>query len=144
MSFAALAAFATVVQLRCSAFYYPKLGRFVIEHVWFVATCAGFGAAFWIGAIDRTFFFAAIVFTSLRITGTYLIRAFVDAPYDGRDRVLLAFIAAIFIVHFAFGSAALGAIRITNMLAALSCAVVIAQNLQDLSRHYGALKPRAA
>jgi hypothetical protein len=109
-----------------------------------VAQAGGFGAAFWLGAIDLRFFLLAIVFTSFRINGTYLVRSLVKRPYDGRDFVLLGFIVAIFFVHFVIEPMPLGGIRITNLLAALSCAFVIARNLQDLSRDYGALKPRAA
>jgi hypothetical protein len=144
MAVAALAVGTSIVQLRCSLFYYSKLGRALKEHLWFVASCAGFAAAFLLRAIDLRFFLLAIVFTSFRICGTYVIRTLMKEPYDGRDFSLLAFIAAIFVVHFGMKPAPLGALRLTNMLAALSCAFVIARNLQDLSRHYGALKPRTA
>jgi hypothetical protein len=144
VAIAALAVAATIVQLRCSIFYYPKLGRALAEHLWFVWLCAGFAAAFWLGAIDQRFFLLALVFTSFRICGTYVVRTLVKEPYDGRDLLLLACIVAIFVAHFIIKPAPLAGVRITNLLAALSCAVVIARNLQDLSRHYGALKPRAA
>jgi phosphatidylglycerophosphate synthase len=144
MAVAALAVAGTFVQLRCSAFYYPKLGRSVTEHLWFVMVCCGFGALFMVGAIDLRYFLLAVVFTSFRICGTYVLRTIVKEPYDGRDLGLLAFVAAIFVVHYGIEPAPIGGVRITNVLAALSCAYAIARNFQDFSRHYGALKPRAA
>jgi phosphatidylglycerophosphate synthase len=144
MTVAALAIAGTFVQLRCSVFYYPKLGRSIIEHFWFVAMCGGWAAAFWLGAIDQRFFLLAITFTTFRICGTYVLRTLVDAPYDGRDYVLLAFIVTIFVVHFGLKPAPFAGMPITHWLTALSCAFAIARNLQDFSRHYGALKPRAA
>jgi phosphatidylglycerophosphate synthase len=143
-AFAALAVAGTWVQLRCSMFYYPKLKRLVTEHLWFVAICCGFGAAFLLGAIDLHYFLFAVVFTSFRICGTYVLRTIVKEPYDGRDLGMLAFVAAIFVVHYGIEPAPIGGVRITNLLAALSCAYAIARNFQDFSRHYGALKPRAA
>jgi hypothetical protein len=144
MAFAALAVAGVFVQLRCSAFYYPKLGRWITEHLWFVMVCCGFGALFMAGAIDLPYFLFAVVFTSFRICGTYVLRTVVKEPYDGRDLGLLAFVVAIFVVHYGIKPGPIGGIRITNVLAALSCAYAIARNFQDFSRHYGALKPRAA
>jgi phosphatidylglycerophosphate synthase len=144
MMVAALAIAGTFVQLRCSAFYYPRLGRLITEHLWFVLLCGGWGVAYWLGAIDLHAFLFAVAFSSFRICGTYVLRTLADESYDGRDYVLLGFVVAVLAVHFGLKPAALGGIRITHWLAALSCAFAIARNLQDFSRYYGALKPRAA
>ena len=144
MAFAALAVAGTFVQLRCSIFYYPMLGRLVREHLWFVMLCLGFGSLFLLGAIDLHYFLFAVVFTSFRVCGTYVLRTIVKESYDGRDFGLLAFIVAIVVVHYGIQPAPIAGIRITNVLTALACAYTIARNFQDFGRHYGALKPRAA
>jgi phosphatidylglycerophosphate synthase len=145
MAMAALAIAGTFVQLRCSIFYYPKLGRLVSEHAWFVGTCLGFAALFLWGAIDLRYFLFAVVFTSFRICGTYVLRTIVKQRYDGRDFGLLAFIVAIFVVQLAAPttrSAEWMHIRLTNWLAALSCVYAIARNFLEFSRHYALFKPR--
>jgi phosphatidylglycerophosphate synthase len=144
MAIAALAVAGAFVQLRRSVVYYPKLGGWVSEHLWFVMVCCGFGALFRLGAIDLQYFLFAVVFTSFRICGTYVLCTIVKEPYAGRDLGLFAFVVAIFVVHYGIKPAPIGGVRITNVLAALSCAYAIARNFQDFGRHYGALKPRAA
>ena len=141
---AAVAIFATFIQLRCSTFYYPMLKRLVREHLWFAAIGLGFGALFLWGAIDLHYFLFAVVFTSFRVCGTYVLRTIVKESYDGRDWGLVAFLLAIYAVHYGIKPEPLYGVRITNLLAALSCAYAIARNFQDFARHYGALRPRAA
>ena len=143
MLMAGVAIGGTIVQLRCSIFYYPMLKRLVGEHLWFVAIGFGFGALYLLGAIDLNYFLFAVVFTSFRICGTYVLRTIVKESYDGRDWGLVAFLLAIYAVHYGIKPEPLYGVRITNLLAALSCAYAIARNFQDFARHYGALKPRA-
>jgi hypothetical protein len=144
MVIAGVAIAGTIVQLRCSIFYYPLLKRLVVEHLWFAAVGFGYGGLFLLGALDLNYFLFAVVFVSFRICGTYVLRTIVKASYDGRDWGLVAFLLAICAVHYGIKPAPLDGVRITNLLAALSCAYAIARNFQDFARHYGALKPRAA
>jgi phosphatidylglycerophosphate synthase len=141
LSIVALAVAGTIVQLRCSIFYYPKLGRLVLEHAWFAGLCLGFGALYLCGALDQHYFLFTVVFTSFRICGTYVLRTIVKERYDGKDLGLLAFIVAIFVAHFLIKPADVAGIRVTDWLAALSCAYAIARNFLDFSRHYAQLKP---
>jgi phosphatidylglycerophosphate synthase len=144
MAMAAVAITATFVQLRCSTFYYPMLKGVIREHLWFAAVTAAYGVLFLLGALDLNYFLFAVVFTSFRICGTYVLRTIVKESYDGRDYGFVAFLVAICAVHYGAGREPLFGIRITNLLAALSCAYAIARNFQDFARHYGVLKPRAA
>jgi phosphatidylglycerophosphate synthase len=144
LGFALLAAAGTVVQLRCTIFYYPKLGRLVREHLWFVLTCAGFGALYLLGALDLNYFLFAVVFTSFRICGTYVLRTIVRERYDGLDLWLLGFVGAIFLVHYVVKPEPIGQLRSENLLAAAACLYAVARNLVDFGRHYRTLKPRAA
>jgi phosphatidylglycerophosphate synthase len=144
LAMAALAAAATLVQLRCTVFYYPKLGKNVIEHVWFILPCAGFGAAYLLGAIDLVFFVFAVVFTSFRVSGTYVLRTIVGERYKGFDGVIFAFMALIFAVHYGLRPEPIGNLRIEDLIAAAACLYAVSRNFWDFSRHYRTLKPRAA
>ena len=143
MAFSALALAAFVVQLRCSYFYYPKLGRALGEHFWFVGLCGGFGALYLMGALERHVFLFTVVFTSFRICGTYVLNTITKAPFNGRDLGLLAFIVAIFAAHFALPDAMVGPASLPNALAVAACVYAIARNLIDLRRRFSLLKPKA-
>ncbi len=145
LAFAALAAAATFVQLKCTAFYFPKLGRKVIEHVWFVLPCAGFGAAYMLGFLDLHVFLLTVVFTSFRVCGTYVLRTIVKERYNGFDGIIFASVALIFAVHYlpAHPPAPIGNLRIENLIAAGACLYAVTRNFWDFSRHYRSLKPVA-
>jgi hypothetical protein len=66
-------------------FYFPKLGPLVSEHVWFVGVMLGFGALYLLGAIEVHYFLFCVVFTSFRISGTYVLRTILRERYDGKD-----------------------------------------------------------
>lgn len=144
LAMAALAAAATFVQLKCTAFFYPMLGRKVIEHVWFVLPCAGFGAAYLLGFLDLHVFLLTVVFTSFRVSGTYVLRTIVRERYNGFDGIIFASVALIFAVHYAIRPAPIGNLRIENLIAAGACLYAVTRNFWDFSRHYRSLKPRAA
>ncbi|MET0388182.1 MAG: CDP-alcohol phosphatidyltransferase family protein [Polyangiales bacterium] len=144
MAVAAIAVAGTFVQLRCTVFFFPKLGHLMTEHCWFVGLGLAFGALFLLGAIDAPYFLFCIVFTSFRISGTYVLRTIVGERYDGKDMVLFSFVLAIAFVHYRFGSVTFNGVRAANWLAAASCFYAIARNFLDFSRHYAVLKPRAA
>jgi phosphatidylglycerophosphate synthase len=140
---AAIGATGTFVQLRCTVFYFPKLGPLVSEHVWFVGAMLGFGALYLLGAIEVHYFLFCVVFTSFRISGTYVLRTILRERYDGKDIGLLAFILGIALVHYRFGPVMFHGVRLTDWLAAATCCYAIARNFLDFSRHYALLKPRA-
>lgn len=144
LAMAALAAAATFVQLKCTAFYFPKLGRKVIEHVWFVLPCAGFGAAYLLGFLDLHVFLLTVVFTSFRVCGTYVLRTIVRERYNGFDGIIFASVALIFAVHYGLRPAPIGNLRIENLIAAGACLYAVSRNFWDFSRHYRSLKPSAA
>jgi phosphatidylglycerophosphate synthase len=143
LAVAALGCAATFLQLRWSVFYYPLLRGRVREHLVFVATCGGFGALYWLGAIGLHAFLFTVVFTSFRISGTYVLRSTVHERYQGLDLGLLAFVAAIFAVHYGVRPEPLPGTTLENLLAGASCLYAVARSLGDLSRHYSTLKPRA-
>jgi phosphatidylglycerophosphate synthase len=130
------------VQLKCTTFFYPKLGRLLSEHFWFVGLCAGFAALYLLGAIGLPYFLFCIVFTSFRICGTYVLFTIVKERYDGKDLGLLCFLLGIGVAHYLGGTVQLHGVRLTNLLAALACIYAIGRNFQDFSRYYAVLKPR--
>jgi phosphatidylglycerophosphate synthase len=143
LAMAALAAAATFVQLRCTFFYFPKLGGLVREHLWFVLSGAGFGALYLLGVIGLHYFVFCVVFTSFRICGTYVLRTIVRERYDGMDGFILAFIALIFAVHYGLRPEPIGHLRIENLIAVGACLYAVSRNIWDFSRHYRTLNPRA-
>jgi phosphatidylglycerophosphate synthase len=144
LAVAALGCAGTFVQLRCTVFYYPMLGRLVRESAWFALTCGGFGVLYWLGAISLHAFLFTVVFTSFRISGTYVLRTIVRQRYDGFDIGLLAFVAAIFAVHYGVRPERFsGGMSLENLLAWAACLYAVARNLQDFGRHYRTIKPRA-
>jgi phosphatidylglycerophosphate synthase len=146
MAIAAIAIIGIFVQLRCTTFYYPKLGRSLSEHFWFVGLNAAFAALYLFGAIDVHYFLFCVVFTSFRICGTYVLCTIVNERFDGKDLGLLLFVLAIAAAHFygAVSPLQLQGVRLTNWLAAGSCIYAVARNFLDFSRHYEVLKPRPA
>lgn len=142
LAVAALACAATFVQLRSSVLYYPRLRRRLREHLLFVATCGGFAALYQLGAIGLHPFLFTVVFTSFRISGTYVLRGTVHERYRGLDLGLLAFVAAIFAVHYGVRPEPLAGSTLEDLLAGASCLYAVARSLGDLSRHYSTLKPR--
>jgi phosphatidylglycerophosphate synthase len=144
LAFAALAAAATFVQLKCTVFYYPKLGRNIIEHVWFVLPCVGFSAAYLLGIIELHFFVFSVVFTSFRVCGTYVLRTIVRERYSGFDGIIFTFVALIFAVHYGLHPAPIGNLSIENLIAVGACLYAVSRNFWDFSRHYRTLKPSAA
>jgi phosphatidylglycerophosphate synthase len=144
MAMAALAVAGTIVQIRCSTFYYPRLGKLAIKHIWFGAVGASFGALYLLGALDVNYFLFAVVFASFRICGTYVLRTIVKESFNGRDWGLPAFALAIAVVHYVIKPGPVEGVRIENLIAALSCIYATTRNMIDFGRHYHALKPRAA
>jgi phosphatidylglycerophosphate synthase len=143
MAFAALAIAGVIVQMRCNYFYYPKLGRTVLEHAYFVVALSGFGALYLLDVIGLYFYLAALVFTSFRISGTYVLKTLVKERYDGNDWGLLAFIAGIFAVHYGVQLPPVGALSAENAMVLAACAYAIARNLFDFAKRFRTLHPLA-
>lgn len=140
----ALGVMAIVVQLKCSAFYYSKPGFRMDRHLVFVGLNAGLCALYMSGAIGVYAFLFAIVFTSFRICGTYVLRTLLKQPYDGTDHGIVAFIVAIGAAHFAAPGAVVGGVSLASALAYLACAYMVGRNLLDFARAYGVLRPAVA
>lgn len=144
LAVAALACAATFVQLRpCISYYRMMLRRLLPEHLFFVATCAGFAALYGLGAIGLHPFLFTVVFTSFRVNGTYVLRGTVHDRFRSVDLGLLAFVAAIFAVHYGVRPEPLAGTTLEDLLAGAGCLYAVARSLGDLSRHYPTLKPRA-
>lgn len=139
----ALGVLAIVVELKCSAFYYTKPGFRMDRHLIFVAMCAALGGLYLRGIIDVYAFLMALVFTSFRISGSYVLFTIVKKPYSGTDYGMVGFIAAIAGAHYAAPGATLGPLSVPAALAYLACAYMFGRNMLDFARHYDALRPRA-
>ena len=109
-------------------------------------------------AINLYAFVLAIVCTSFRISGTYVLFTIVRRRFNGNDWGIWAFLAALFAAHFVPGiaphvvSASLsgtapalrGGASLVASLPYMACAYMVARNFMDISRHYRELKPSAA
>lgn len=138
----ALGALAIVVELKCSAFYYTKPGFRMDRHLIFVGLGAGLCALYLGGAIDVYAFLLALIFTSFRISGTYVLFTILKRPYAGTDHGITAFIALIAATHFAAPGAAVGGMPLPSALTYLACAYMFGRNMLDFARHYDTLRPR--
>ena len=140
---AGIALLGIFVQMRCNFFYYSRLGRLIRYHLLFVAMGTGWAALYLLGAIDMYAFLLAVVFTSFRICGTYVLFTIVKRRFDGNDAGIAAFIAAAFAAHYLLPGATLGGLTLASALAYLACLYMVGRNLADLSRHYPELRPTA-
>jgi cardiolipin synthase len=145
MAMAALAVFGIYVELRCNWFYYVRLGKLMRYHAIFVAMCAGFGVLYLTHAINLYAFVLAIVCTSFRVSGTYVLFTVVRRRYDGNDWGVWAFLAALFAAHFVapLFTPHLVSPSLVAALPYMACAYMVARNFMDISRHYRELKPSA-
>lgn len=143
MAFAALAVAGFIVQMKCNYFYYTRIGRPIIEHLYFVVLLSGFGALYLLGAIGLYFFLAALVFTSFRISGTYVLRTIVKERYDGNDLGLFGFIVGTFVVHYAMQPTLFGILRAEDALVVAACAYAVLRNLIDFAQRFRTLHPLA-
>ena len=142
MAIAALAVFGIYVELRCNWFYYVRLGKLMRYHAVFVGLTGGFGALYLMHAIDLYAFVLALVCTSFRISGTYVLSTIVHRRFNGNDLGVVGFLVALFAAHVALPGAALGPFALQAALAYSACAYMVARNMIDFSRHYRELKPR--
>jgi len=136
----ALGVLAIAVELKCSAFYYTKPGFRMDRHLAFVALGGGLCALYLTGIIDVYAFLLALIFTSFRISGSYVLYTIIKQPYAGTDYGIVAFIAAIAAAHFALPGAAIGPLALPSALAYLACAYMFGRNMLDFARYYGALR----
>jgi phosphatidylglycerophosphate synthase len=141
MAMAALAVAGVIVQMRCNYFYYPKLGRTIVEHLHFVVLLSGFGVLYLLGAIGLHFFLLALVFTSFRVSGTYVLKTIVKERYTGNDLGLLAFIAAIFAVHYGTQLQPVAGLSVENALTLAACAYAFVRNMFDFAQRFRTLHP---
>lgn len=138
---AGIAVFGIYIELRCNLFYYVRLGGLIRRHLIFVAMGAGWVGLYLLSAIDLYTFLLAVVITSFRISGTYVLFTVVGRRFGGNDVGVLAFIAATFAAHYLLDPVQLGPVTLQVLLPYLACAYMVARNLTDLSRHYAELKP---
>jgi phosphatidylglycerophosphate synthase len=135
----AFALFGIFIELRCNAFYYVRLGKWLRYHLLFVAMLSGFGALYLMHAIDVYAFALAVVCVSFRISGTYVLFTLVRRPFGGNDVGIWLWLAAVFGAHFL-----LPGDPVASLLAYLACLYMVTRNLYDFSRHYRELKPTTA
>jgi hypothetical protein len=129
------------IEAKCNWFYYVRLGPLIRYHMVFVAMVAGWAALYLLGAIDVYTFLLTIVFTSFRISGTYVLFTIVKRRFGGNDAGILLWIAATFAAHYLLEPLALGPLPLRDALPYLACAYMLARNLVDFSRHYAELRP---
>lgn len=139
----AVAAIGTAVQLRCSWFYYPKLGKNILPHLLFVAVLGSIGLLHLWGAIDRIGFAAMLVFTSFRISGSYVLYTILKRPYRGHDWGIVLFIGLIAATYGLRTFAPELSTFSLPLLPYLASAYMVGRNLLEFAQHYPALSPRA-
>ena len=106
IAFGVLAVAGVVVQLRCNYFYYTQLGRFIVEHLWFVGAVQRLRRALSPGhhrAPCLPVHGRVHVVPHLRNVRANTIT---KARFNGHDLGLLAFIVVIFAVHYGRASGA--------------------------------------
>jgi phosphatidylglycerophosphate synthase len=140
---AGIALLGIFVQMRCNGFYYVRLGKLISRHLLFVAMGTGWAVLYLLSAIDLYTFSFAVVITSFRISGTYVLFTLVKRSYDGNDLGVFAWIAAALLAHFLGGGLHIGPLPLEAALTYGACAYMITRNLLDVSRHYAELKPTA-
>jgi hypothetical protein len=113
------------------------------RHLVFVALGAGLCALYLLGIINVYAFLLMLIFTSFRISGTYVLYTIIKQPYGGTDHGIAAFIAAIAAAHYALPGAAVAGVPLPTLLAYVACAYMFGRNMLDFARHYETLRPRA-
>jgi phosphatidylglycerophosphate synthase len=141
LAVAAVAVLGLYIQMRCNFFYYVRLGRLIRYHLLFVAMGFGWGVLYLMGAIDVYAFLLALVFTSFRISGTYVLFTLTRRAYGGNDWGVLLFIAATFAAHSI--GAQLGGSPVAGALPYFACLYMLTRNLLDFSSHFRELRPTA-
>lgn len=136
VALALVAGLAVFVQMRCNWFYYPKLGKFIGEHLLFAGYLLAFGALYLSGAMDVMAFLSTLVFTSFRISGSYVLYTLLKRPYSGVDVGLLGSIALIAASHFLLVPAGIWGATVHATLPYLASAYLVGRNLLDFARHY--------
>jgi phosphatidylglycerophosphate synthase len=140
----ALGAMAIVVELKCSAFYYAKPGFRLDRHLVFVGLGGALAGLYLWGVIDVYAFLLTLVFTSFRISGTYVLCTIIKKPYAGTDHGITAFLVAIGAAHLALPGADVLGLPLPAALAYLACLYMFTRNMLDFARHYRDLRPRVA
>jgi phosphatidylglycerophosphate synthase len=147
MTIAGIALLGIFVQMRCNWFYYVRLGRRIDRHLIFVAMCGALGALYLVGAIDAYAFGCALVFTSFRISGSYVLFTILGRRYGGSDLGIAAFLVAAGAAHALRPGALLDAGAFTlsaaEVVVYVACTYMLARNMIDFARHYDKLKPSA-
>jgi phosphatidylglycerophosphate synthase len=144
MAISAIALFGIYIELRCNWYYYVRLGKLMRYHATFVAMCAGFALLYLLHAIDVYAFVLALVCTSFRISGTYVLSTIVHRRFDGNDFGIAFWLVLLFAANFALPAIALGPVSLAGALPYAACVYMVARNMLDFSRHYRELKPTAA
>ncbi len=128
------------VNMKLNVFFYIKLKRLIIYHLYFVAYCLGFGALYLLDIIGTITFALAVIFVSFRITGSYVLFTIIKKRFSGADWAIGLWIAAIFVAHYAFNPIKLGAQTLQYYLPAMALAYMVARNLIDFVRFFPLLR----
>jgi hypothetical protein len=120
-----------------------RLGSLIRYHLLFVAMNLGWALLYLIGAIDMYAFLLLVVFTSFRVSGTYVLCTVMRRPFNGNDLGVFLFVAAIFAARYAGSTFAVGPLELQHALPYLACLYMGVRNMQDFLRHYPELRPTA-
>lgn len=134
------AALSIYVNMKLNIFFYLKLKRDIVYHLYFVAYCLGFGALYLLGVIGMMSFVLAVIFVSFRITGSYVLFTIIKRRFDGADVNIALCIAAIALGHYAVDPIPLGQHTLQYYLPAMACSYMVIRNLFDFVRYFPLLR----
>lgn len=136
ISLAVVAVIGVYVQMRCNWFYYRKLGKHVTGHLMFAGYLFAFGGLYLWGAMDLAGFVVTLIFTSFRVSGSYVLRTLLKHPYDGVDVGLILAPLAIAGVYMWLPNMAIAGTPLLSALPWLAGSYLLIRNLMDFRFHY--------
>jgi len=135
----------TMVQMRCNWFYYLRLGKSLRYHLYFVGMTFGFGGLYLAGALNMYEFALCLVFTSFRISGSYVLFTLLRRPFSGMDFGIIAWLLVIGGAHYLLPpTLAAGGFDVQTLLPYAACLYMIMRNALDFVRQYERLRPGAS
>ncbi|MDD9965933.1 MAG: hypothetical protein OXR73_06920, partial [Myxococcales bacterium] len=142
LAIAVLAVGGTLVQMRCNWFYYLRLGRHLKYHLMFVGMTFAFGGLYLLGGLSLYEFALCLVFTSFRISGSYVLFTLLRRPFGGMDMGIVVWLLAIAFAHFLLGpTPTTDGFKAQALLPYGACLYMIIRNALDFARQYERLRP---
>ena len=98
-----------------------------------------FGGLYLAGAMDVYGFLCTLVFTSFRISGSYVLNTIIKRPFNGLDWGLVGFIALLAVSHY--GLLPMGVLSPASHAALpyIACLYLVGRNLLDFVRQYSTI-----